>query len=309
VIVNNGSRCSELRRLQEQGLWASIISQENLGFAGAVNRGIRFGAERGYRFTFLLNSDALISADGLAALERHLTKPGNECIAACSPMIMCGPEIDFIGGRVQRCGWRSRHIQSLAAASFQQPNEETFLSGCALFCRNEALQEVGYFDEKFFMYWEDCDLSLRLRSAGWKLAVVPEVSVQHSVGGSSGGVANLLMDYYVDRNRFLMWRKHGRGWYSLLLTCKGIVAQILVLPWSERLRKLNTAEALVDGLFGRFGRRNSKLNGKARTWKAFALGILTMAAFPLRALIRAKRYTSSLAISTKSSNFASVHLR
>ena len=93
------------------------------------------------------------------------------------------------------------HLESPAAYARQE--EALLPSGSAAFYRREMLEEIGLFDESFFLYCEDTDLGLRARWAGWECLYVPEAQVEHRYSHSSGQ-ASPLKAYYVERNRLFV---------------------------------------------------------------------------------------------------------
>jgi len=99
--------------------------------------------------------------------------------------------------------WTGRSHHQRAPASLD------FVSGASMLLRREALQQVGMFDDKsFFMYWEDTDLGLRLRRAGWQLGVAAQSRVWHKQSASLGQGSPSL-DQYFTRSALRFFRKHA----------------------------------------------------------------------------------------------------
>ena len=109
-----------------------------------------------------------------------------------------------------------------------------YLTAASLLLRCRALEDVGLFDEGFFMYWEDVDLCLRLRWAGWTLAVVEDAVVNHKEGASFG-------DRLVDRDRIVtrsdmrFFRKHAaRPWAPIVVReCVRILIRLSRLEFAR----------------------------------------------------------------------------
>ncbi|MBV9771586.1 MAG: glycosyltransferase family 2 protein, partial [Bryobacterales bacterium] len=93
------------------------------------------------------------------------------------------------------------HLES--AASYSRQQDALLPSGSAAFYRREMLEEIGLFDESFFLYCEDTDLGLRARWAAWECLYVPEAMVEHRYSHSAGS-ASALKAYYVERNRLFV---------------------------------------------------------------------------------------------------------
>jgi GT2 family glycosyltransferase len=97
--------------------------------------------------------------------------------------------------------------------------EVDWVSGACMVVRREALEEVGGFDERFFLYWEDVDLCRRMASKGWKIIYYPKGAIQHAVGGSSEN--NLIRSVFeFHRSAYHYYLKHhgsNRQIFKLLL--------------------------------------------------------------------------------------------
>ncbi|MCW2600293.1 MAG: glycosyl transferase family 2 [Frankiales bacterium] len=96
--------------------------------------------------------------------------------------------------------------QQVDAGQFAEPQDVFAMCGCAVAMRTEAGQAVGWFDEDFFLYYEDCDLSWRLRMAGWDIAYEPSAVVRHIHSATSVEWSPTFV-FHTDRNRLLMLTK------------------------------------------------------------------------------------------------------
>src|SRR5581483_11532493 len=99
-----------------------------------------------------------------------------------------------------------RVIQEEDHGQYDQPEEVFYFNGAGVLLRKAALEDAGYFDERYFMYYEDLDLSWRLRLRGWKVVYVPQAVIEHAHAASSGEWSPLFT-YNVERNRPLMLLK------------------------------------------------------------------------------------------------------
>ena len=261
LVVDNGSAHHVSAEIRYRFREVALVSQPNLGFAAAANVGIRASARRGFRYTWLLNSDAVVTKDTYGELLRFMEHPSNEKVGACSPLIYRNglpDEPDFAGAWVDRDDWSSSHHRAIGTTpTVGHRTRVAVLTGCAMFVRNDAATRAGLMDERFFLYWEDADFSFRLSKSGYALAVVPTAVVYHRVWGSSGSAA--LPNYYDTRNRFLMWRNHApasgsqksfrRLVTSALTGLAGINAGL------ETDVAVARAKGIIDGIGGRFGQR------------------------------------------------------
>lgn len=218
VVVDNASSDGSAAAVRAAYPDVTLIENaENVGFGRAANQALN---KTTAPYVLLLNSDAELTAGALAAMARVLeTRP---------EVAIVGPRTRFADGSIQ-LSWGSRpgllsewsqrrlvkalearepgalnHAEALAS----REHEPDWLSASTWLARREALLAAGLFDEGFFLYWEDVDLCLRLRAAGWRLVFTPSAEVVHRQGASkerSGGRA--LAEYHRSHLRF--YRKHN----------------------------------------------------------------------------------------------------
>ena len=124
------------------------------------------------------------------------------------------PLVDVLnnaGSMVFRDGYGAdRAYQELDRGQYQTPEEVFAFCGGAVCFRTEALREAGVFDDDFFLYYEDTDLSWRLRSLGWRIRYQPAAVVRHIHSASSVEWSPLFV-FHTDRNRLLMLTKNARA--------------------------------------------------------------------------------------------------
>jgi GT2 family glycosyltransferase len=196
IVVDNSGRCA----VQPHGRIRVIANQTNVGFGAAVNQALR---ESSSPFVAVLNDDAVADARWLEALlEAVETRPD---------VGMCASQVRLSGdGRLDSTGMllcldgsskQRGHLES--PESFSRRQEALLPSGSAAFYRREMLEEIGLFDEAFFLYCEDTDLGLRARWAAWECLYVPNAMVEHRYSHSAGQ-ASALKAYYVERNRLFL---------------------------------------------------------------------------------------------------------
>lgn len=123
---------------------------------------------------------------------------------------------------------------------FDSAEEVTALCGCSILLRKQALDQVGFFDRDLFMYYEDTELSWRLRKAGYRLWYEPASRVRHFHAATSGEHSPFF-HFLVGRNRILMLLRHGawrhavRAWLEEVYRCLRWLGR-LHRPWREPLR-------------------------------------------------------------------------
>jgi GT2 family glycosyltransferase len=237
IVVDNGSTDGTVTVVRERFPEAVVIEQENKGMGGGNNAGIR-AATRGY--VLLLNSDAWVVGHAAAELAAFADAHPRAAVV--------GPRLLNADGTLQRSVrgdptlWRlateylflrklapnTRAFNSFYGGGFahDEPRRVESLYGAALLVRREACDQVGLFDEAFFMFSEETDWLYRFREAGWEVWFTPAAEVVHLGGASHGG--RLYVENLRGILRFLF---KNRG-------AKEAERARLLLLWSLRLRSL-----------------------------------------------------------------------
>ncbi|MGB2869444.1 MAG: glycosyltransferase family 2 protein [Bacteroidota bacterium] len=251
IVVDNGSTdaSGEIFRRKLSGV-KILMTGKNLGFAAGNNEGIRFAFKRGADYVLVLNNDTIVERDALTelvgALEQDKTAAGATGIICSFP---AKDRIWYGGGDFVR--WRvagfTRKVGDLYEPAMKNsPEPVTFMSGCMMLLRTSVLKNVGLFDERFFMYHEDAELSMRLVSAGYRLLYVPASRIYHKAVHLGDTPFHM---YYSVRNRFLLAQQTTTGAVRLVgkaYYCAAIGFKMLV--WFVTRRDLFRAAwlGLVD---------------------------------------------------------------
>lgn len=248
-IVDNGSddnSVAALRRDWDRHPRVRILPlPQNLGFGGGANAGIRASDSQ---FVALLNNDAtprpgwldalaarLRANDHLGAVTSHIVLEGRwrelppdeaRSRAAAGDKVLRdgagravirddehGDELTNSTGNLLDASGNGHDrdwLRPTADTTASTPEEVSGFCGGAAMLRRAALDEVGLFDERLFMYYEDTDLSFRLRRAGWGIAFVPDAVVDHAHAASSSG-QSARATLWNARNRLVIARRYG-GW-------------------------------------------------------------------------------------------------
>jgi len=191
LVIDNGSTDGSESYLRAHLPDIELLqSGRNLGFGGGCNVGMAQALDRRADYIWLVNNDATVSPGTLGAMV---------ALAEGAPQVgAVGAVIHDADGseRVQCWGGGVVNLWLGTTRSNVRPGPTDFLSGGCLLLRCDALRGVGLFDtQRYFMYWEDVDLCLRLRRAGWELAVADDTQVWHEAS-SSLGKKSALADRY-----------------------------------------------------------------------------------------------------------------
>jgi GT2 family glycosyltransferase len=236
VVIDNGSTDDSVLRIREQFSKIEIIQlQQNLGFAGGCNVGIRHAFALGVQYVWLLNNDTRVSPGALRDMVKMAeTDPS---IGAVGSVIynMSGPPHGIQawgGGRVNLWFGRSSHYTE------EIPGDKLdYLTGASMLLRREALEDIGLLDEGFFMYWEDADLCFRLKRAGWKLAVARESQIWHKESASLGRTS-AAFDFHVWNSMVRFCARHSPLSVvpASIGTIRMISKRVLCMEWTRAMR-------------------------------------------------------------------------
>ena len=215
IVVDNASTDGTAEAVAERFPAVELIrSDRNRGFAAGANLGLQQALQRGVDYVLLLNNDVVVAPDMLARLV--------EAAEAHPKVGLLGPSVWHHDApqRLWSAGYRCRAV----TLSEQPPRGDPYgtepyfvdtLYGCALLIRREVLETVGLLDGRFFMYYEDKDLCLRARAAGWALLAVPAARMWHKVSPSTSGSRGLgtpFQKYHMARSSVLFFAKHTPPW-------------------------------------------------------------------------------------------------
>ncbi|MCC2320203.1 glycosyltransferase family 2 protein [Cellulomonas xiejunii] len=267
VVVDNGStdgtaellatRYPDVRRL---------ASASNLGFAG----GAALGMADARCHVVLLNNDAAFAPDAVEHLLRALEAPGVG--ATTARVLLAGTDpvlVNSTGNVVTRTGnGADRDWRAPLGSESTDPDVFGFYGGAAAL-RREMLDEVGGFDPWLFLYYEDTDLSWRMRAAGWTVRYVPE-AVAHHEHAASSGTDTPVFRYHNTRNSLVVATRHAP------LRVAAISAARQSAGWLRAARRGGWASpdavARRRGLTAHLRRLPRTLGERRRMWHAARVG-------------------------------------
>jgi GT2 family glycosyltransferase len=280
IIIDNASSDNSVPAIKKQFPQIFLIeSAENLGFAAGNNLGLKLALDQNSDFALLLNNDTLVDKNLIKELisAAHSHPQG----AIFSPKIYFAPGREFhkdrytkkdrgkviwaAGGQIdwQNVYGQNRGIDQVDHGQFDQETQLNLGPGCCILIRAQAIKQVGTFDPRYFLYYEDTDLCVRTKrtplpssfrakpnltrrseesppkpstnpkNITWQIWYAPKAIVWH-VNAASSSPGSHLHDYYITRNRLLFGLTHAplRAKYNLV--AESLKLLLTGRPWQKR---------------------------------------------------------------------------
>lgn len=225
IVVDNGSVDNSAEQLA--AAFPEIIllkAGTNKGFTGGNNIGMQYALDKGYEYIMMLNNDVEVDPDFLYPLIQKLEE--NKNIGAVQPLIYfhhnknliwnAGSTFNSVFGI---CATPNYNQQDASHAQTKIQKQIDWITGCAFMIRASVLQQVGLLKEGFFIYYEDVDLSFRIKAAGHALAYVPASVLYHIAGMShktkekgKEGFVSPKVHFLNARNRIWFLKTHTSLW-------------------------------------------------------------------------------------------------
>jgi hypothetical protein len=269
-VVENGSTDGSLDCLRKNYPDVKlIVNQTNLGFAGGANCGIRDAIHAGFDYVALFNNDAVADKNWLNNLALALDENSDTGIVTCKLVDANNQHLDSTGDIYTVWGLPYPRGRSEPVSTKYDDKTDIFAaSGGASLYRVKMLETIGLFDEDFFAYYEDVDLSFRAQLVGWKVKYVPQAIAYHQIGATSSKIKGFTtyqtiknLPWLLIRNvpkkllvtvlpRFLLAYTlfvgravlRGHGWTAI----KGFFASLKKLPKKLHERKLIQSQKTVN---------------------------------------------------------------
>lgn len=262
IVVDNGSEKNfALREDEKKDNVICLRSEKNLGFTGGNNLGMQYALRNGADYILLLNNDTIVEKNLLNELVESINK--NPLAGVAVPKIYfakgheyhkskykkeeLGKVFWYAGGGID---WKNvytfhRGVDEVDNGQYQKEENVDFATGCCMLIKRETLEKVGFFDDKFFLYFEDGDLSERIKKAGFSMRYVPTAIVWHINAGSSGSGSG-LHDYYLTRNRMIFGMRYAPFKSKLALIKESMHLLISGREWQQK--------GIRDFYLGRLGK-------------------------------------------------------
>ena len=266
IVVDNASEDESVEVVRERFPWATlIVNDDNLGYVGGNNVGMRYALEHGADYVFILNSDTKIVPNVLSELVTVMQGSPDIGITGAKNLYMENPSYSW--GKYGVLNWGPMLVFTHGRFRMDYPEDSPkdvdWVIGNGCMMSREALERVGLFDEDFFQVNEDVDWCVRARNLGYRAVYVDTATILHR-GASSADVTKPVMfsyGYFLGRNAIMFARKHANPlqWVKLLtLMAFGLVMRITIFAIRDTVRaalgQQHFLNGVSDGFLGRFRR-------------------------------------------------------
>ncbi len=235
IVVDNASSDDSVKKITsfKSKIPLSLIqAKQNLGFAGGNNLGLKEALKKDTDFVCILNNDTVV--DKNVIYEFLKAAKDSSDTGVFTPKIFFAEGYEFhkdrytkkdlgkviwsVGGSID---WANVYGSNIGVDEVDHGQYETartvdFATGACMFIPTNVLKKTGLFDEKYYLYLEDVDISIRIKNSGLKIQYVPQAVVWHKVSQSSA-IGSGLNDYFITRNRLLFGMRYAsvRAKYAL----------------------------------------------------------------------------------------------
>ncbi len=238
LVVDNNSVDNSVKIIKDNHPRVELLEfSDNAGFAGGVNRGIKPSLEQ-YKYIALLNNDAVADSKWLEKLVAVADEKPNAGIITGKFMRIDKKHIDSTGDFYTIWGMPYPRDRNEIDSGQRDNIEPVFgATGGASLYSTEMFKEIGIFDEDFFAYYEDVDISFRAQLAGWKVYYQPSALAYHHVGGTSSKLGDFSR-YHTIKNFYFIIMKN-LPWQLLIIYSPFLLLQSLRILATTTIKNKN----------------------------------------------------------------------
>ena len=254
IVVDNGSKKATVKAIKDymgKGKFPTtlFVMSKNLGFTGGNNFGINKAMKSRSKYVMVLNNDTLVDKNLLQGFIKTAEKYKKAGIM--SPKIYFAKGFEFHKDRYKKSDlgkviwyaggdidwdnvYGSNHgVDEVDKGQFDKESDTDFATGACSFIRTKAIREVGLYSDKYYMYMEDDDLSMRMKDAGWRVMYAPKGYLWHKVAQSTK-IGSNQNDYFLTRNRLMFGLKYASFRAKLALVRESIKLVISGRDWQKK---------------------------------------------------------------------------
>jgi len=260
IVVDNASKNDEAKQIGERFPQVTVIrSEQNLGFAGGNNLGIK--ASHG-KYLFFVNNDTLLRCKKDDVRSKSYFQPLINRLESSPKIGMVCPKIRFTWDHhpIQFAGYtplsritvRNQAIGCREAdyGQYDTAHPTPYAHGAAMMVKREAIEKAGMMPECYFLYYEELDWSLMIRRAGYTIWYEPACTIYHKESQATGQDSP-LRTYYLTRNRLLFVRRNSPDITSRFLSYLYLICIVAVKDSIKYLIHLrpDLAKAVIKGIY------------------------------------------------------------
>lgn len=244
LVVDNGSGDGSADFIRKHYPFVNVLELgKNHGFSGGVNAGIKYALAREADYVALLNNDARADPKWLTELVKRMQV--NPKIGIVTGKLLQFPKTTFFDSSGDFYSiWGMpfpRGRDEPDTAQYEKAEPVPAASGGASLYRRELFKDIGLFDEDFFAYYEDVDISLRTQLAGWKIWYQPTAVAYHQIGATSSKLSGFARYHSIKNYYYLYYKNLPLGLYFRYLP-RFIITNFLVA--ANSLRRLQIVPLL-----------------------------------------------------------------
>jgi GT2 family glycosyltransferase len=256
IVVDNASPDQSISRLVDSFSEVRLIlNKENIGFGRANNLGIKQAVGK---YIFLINSDTYLLHDAIEVFFSYMEEKNHQQVACCGGDLF-SPEgktqmsygnfpsvleaISNLGFYLLYKEYYEKHIRA-GVYNYSQDNKVVdYITGADMFLRKSVLDEIGLFDPDFFMYFEETELSYRIKKAGYICVLLPGVQIVHLEGASQDKEAyfNYKKIAMLAKSRNLFFQKCKGRSVAWLVKALNIFRSLIMLCLKRKIGYWKTA--------------------------------------------------------------------
>ena len=248
VVVDNASIEKFTSKKDYKNFNLTILrNEENLGFSGGHNIGIKYAIQKKADYVVILNNDVIVEKN----LIKNLLQAFSDRIGIVSPKIYFakghefhekrykefekGNVIWYAGAKMDWDNIIGKHVgvDEVDNGQYDKQKETELATGCCMMVKKEVFEKIGLLDNKYFLYYEDADFSIKAKKSDFRILFEPENVLWHKNAASTGGSGSELQDYYISRNRMLFGSRYASFRVKLALFRESIKIIKSGRPWQK----------------------------------------------------------------------------
>lgn len=221
VFITDVSDKKEVFKIGKYPMQVILKSLPNNGYAFGINEGTKYFLKRGLNKFCAINNDVFFDKNFAIAAENGFKKAdifGGKIYYAPGYEYHKKYQNKYIGKVLWYAGgindWKNvytshRGVDEVDDGQYEKFEETDFITGCMLFFNKKAIDQIGFWNERYFLYFEDSDFCERAKIADFKLYYNPKVMIYHKNAQSTGGSGSLLHQKYQRKNRIIFGLKYA----------------------------------------------------------------------------------------------------